>query len=478
MLTRAPGYVCPKSMALVLCLSCVTELFAEPVLSQRVAVERALREHPRLLALRESIAAFEAAELQAGLRPNPELSFEIEELRFSDAPELRSVASDSGGSIAGRSIESVDNGGFRGTELTLSVSQRIELGRKRAKRIALADQTTQVALWDYEIARGDVIAATRSAFIEVLAGQERVTLRRQLAEVAKAAADVVRERVEGGKVSPLQGNQADIAYAQARIELTSAERELASARALLAAQWGVSTPEFDAVEGDLEIVRSLPRPETLEVVLRDNPELSRWSAEVARREEAVKVERSKGVPDLTVSAGWRNAGLPDSSVTNFDSGGTFSGSSRSAYDDSRENSLLLQFSIPLPLFDRNQGRAREAEHRVREASYERRAYEAFALGRLAGLHERLSGLVYELGVLENEVLPAANKTYEGTREGFELGKFPFLNVLDAQRTLFEARNQHMKSLAAYHLGVVELERWLGSSLGDFTAVQPAETPAQ
>lgn len=477
MFNRVPGCICIQ-VAVCIAAAFPYAASAGPALTQREAIERALREHPALAAQRESIAAFEAAGEQAGLRLNPELIFEIEKFRFSDGPDRETVSTDTGGASTGRSLESIDNGALRESEITLAVSQTIELGRKRAKRFALADHATQVALWDYEVSRAEVIASTRQAFIAVLAGQERVALRQRLTEVADRASQTVRERVEGGKVSPLQGNRADIERAQTRIALTSAERALAAARFKLAAQWGATTPDFDAVTGDFAAMPQLPNWGNLNTALNSNPSLARWTAEIERRESAVNLARARGVPDLTLTAGWRNTGLPDSSATNFDGTGAVNGFSRSAFADSRDNSFVLGVSIPLPLFNRNQGSIREAEHRVRQAEYEKHAYASTATGNLAGLYEQLAGLAAEIDTLGNEIVPAAIDTYEGTQDGFELGKFPYINVLDAQRTLFEVRNQHMEALASYHAGVAELERLLGSALTDFNDTRPEEALPQ
>jgi len=463
--------------ALVLVLSALHGYAADTVLSQRAAVERALRDHPQLAAQRAAIQAVDAARVQAGLRPNPELSLQIEELRFSDGPDRDTVTFDAGGEVANRSLERVDNSGLAESEITLAISQRIELGRKRAKRIDLADEASQVALWDYEIARADVIARTRRAFVAVLAGQERVDLRSRLADIARIAAQTVRERVEGGKVSPLEGHRADIAYAQARIALTAAERDLHGAKTRLASQWGAAPTAVGRVAGHLAEVPALPDSDALQSALQNNPELGRWTSEIARLEAAAHVERAQRIPDLTVTAGWRNNGLPDASGSTFDGTGALDGFSRSDFDDDRENSLVVGLSIPLPLFDRNQGRIREAEHRVREAAHRRRALATDVTGQITDLRARLAGIRQEIQTLQEDILPAAADAHAATQTGFDLGKFSYLNVLDAQRTLFEVRNQHVEALAAYHAGVVELERMLGSGLAEFENVDPpTETP--
>ena len=69
------------------------------------------------------------------------------------------------------------------------------------------------------------------------------------------------------------------------------------------------------------------------------------------------------------------------------------------------------------------------------------------------------------------------KTYpDGTRavKGFDLGKFGFLDVLDAQRTLLAAKGQYLRALGETHRARIELDRLLGAS----EQTPPAERPAQ
>ena len=82
MLPRVHGPMCPLTTALGITLCLAQICAADTLLSEREAVLRALRDNPRLAAARESVAAYESAEFQARRRPNPELSFEIEEAMF------------------------------------------------------------------------------------------------------------------------------------------------------------------------------------------------------------------------------------------------------------------------------------------------------------------------------------------------------------------------------------------------------------
>ena len=428
------------------------------------AIEKALDRHPRLAAADSALSMAEARKTQAGLRPNPELSVEVEEFRLGSGPEVLATTRDPGGALVNSGRTFGAESGFSEAELTLSVAQRIELGGKRARRIAVAGEAEQVARWETEVARADVIADVRRAFLDVLGSQERVLMRQRLLTLAEEAASAVKARADAGKVTPLQGNRADIAVAQARIQLTAAERALNSARYTLAAQWDDSAPRFHRVKGDLYTVPDLPPIDALERRLHESPELYRRAAEIARAEASVELERARGVPDMTVSLGWRANGLSDRTTSTFDPSNALLTSSRSSFEDDWDNSFVLGFSVPLPFFDRNQGSIREARHRVSMVSHERRA-EALAIQtRLVRLHHELSALAEEVRELEEVVIPAATTTFDSTRVGFEGGKFSYLDVLDTQRTLFGVRNQHIEALAAYHKGIAEMERFIGHSL--------------
>ncbi|MGK2926565.1 MAG: TolC family protein, partial [Lysobacterales bacterium] len=62
--------------------------------------------------------------------------------------------------------------------------------------------------------------------------------------------------------------------------------------------------------------------------------------------------------------------------------------------------------------------------------------------------------------------------FDAATRGFELGKFSFLEVLDAQRTLFQAKTQHLRALAEGHRAAAEIERVLGNASSVTLAVTP------
>jgi cobalt-zinc-cadmium efflux system outer membrane protein len=230
-------------------------------------------------------------------------------------------------------------------------------------------------------------------------------------------------RVQAGKVSPVEETKAKVARASVQIELMRARKELEAARKRLAAGWGSTTARFESVAGNLD---SLPTPASLDSLqqrLSKNPDLARWATEITQRQALISMEKSKAIPDVTATVGASKYLMPN------------------------DYALVVGFSMPLPVFDRNQGRIQEAEHRLSKAEQDMRNTE----------------------VRITTALNTAYQALDAAREGYRLGKFGFLDVLDAQRTLFGAKNQYLMALANYHKSVADVERLVGSGMNETVA---------
>jgi cobalt-zinc-cadmium efflux system outer membrane protein len=80
---------------------------------------------------------------------------------------------------------------------------------------------------------------------------------------------------------------------------------------------------------------------------------------------------------------------------------------------------------------------------------------------VAETYQALSTAVSEIDALKATVIPGAQSAFDAASEGYRQGKFGYLDVLDAQRTLFEARGQYISALATYHKAVADMERAIG-----------------
>jgi cobalt-zinc-cadmium efflux system outer membrane protein len=320
---------------------------------------------------------------------------------------------------------------------TATIDFPIELGGKRAARLSVADRARELAQVELGNVRAGLRADVVRAFFGVLVAQERAALTRNSAELAARGADAVGKRVAAGKVSPVDETRARVDQANAQLEATEAIAELQSARQTLAALWGDPEPLFGGVQGDIELMPArAPVPE-LAKELDASPGLLTSRIEVDRRRALVDVERSKGVPDLTVSIGAKR----DNEVG--------------------RTQAIVGISIPLPFFDRNQGATYEALKRAEKASDEHQAARIRVLTELQQASNQLGVASASARTLKSTVLPAAQQAYDAATKGFEAGKFGFLDVIDAQRSLLQARARYLTALSTSNQAATAIDRLLG-----------------
>nr|WP_261797124.1 TolC family protein [Ralstonia sp. TCR112] len=171
--------------------------------------------------------------------------------------------------------------------------------------------------------------------------------------------------------------------------------------------------------------------------MENTPRAIRARLEIDRRQALANVERSKRVPDVTLTVGAKR----DSAANN--------------------NMAVLGIAVPLPLFDRNRGSQLEAQRLADKAFEDYRALQLEQNAALAQDVARLDAARAAVQSLRQDVLPGAQRAYDAARIGFDAGKFNFLDVLDAQRTLFQARAQYLAALSRAHQAAAGIDRILG-----------------
>jgi len=118
----------------------------------------------------------------------------------------------------------------------------------------------------------------------------------------------------------------------------------------------------------------------------------------------------------------------------------------------------------LPIFNRNQGNIMAAHERVDKATDESSALTLRLKSLLIKAYEDLIAVQNEITLLRDEILPGANSAFEVSRRGYELGKFGFLEMLDAQRTLFQNQTLYLRALTNYQYLVNEIERLIAAPI--------------
>ena len=389
----------------------------EKQLSLKEAIARALTYNPAVKAAFLEIEARHGEEAQSAVKPNPEFLVEID-------------------NFAG----SKDKTGFDAAESTFSLAQTIELGDKRLRRLQAAHLDASLAGWDYESVRVQVASATARAFVDVITAQERIRVLSESVGIAEKTKASVDARVKGGKASPIELDRVIVAAARAKALVTGEQARLDAAKRRLSVYWGSEKIDFGSAMGRLGNGKSAPTLETLKRLIDNNPALARWSDEVGRRVAQLDVEIGKSVPDIRVGAGIRHFAENDSVAA------------------------VASVSIPLQLFDTNKGNIAAAEQRIAKAERDREAARNELLGTLVEAVGELNIAATQLRAIETEVLPPAQSAFERTKIGYDEGKFDILNVLDAQRSVFEARLDLLTARADYEKARVRLEAIIGRDL--------------
>lgn len=382
---------------------------AEP-LSLAKAIELAMEGNPEVAAAKRQWEATEGQVLQGRSRPNPELAYSLEDTRSKTRTQ------------------------------SWQLNLPLELGGKRAARTKAAEKTREQAQAQLAELQATVRANVAAAYFDVLTAQERLVLARDSAALAKSSTDTVSKRVAAGKVSPVEESKARVAEAGVRVELAQAASEQRNALSRLFALLGRIDAPYTVLEGKAENLPSVPSLVDLQPLIASSPGVVLARIEVDRRKALTDLEQSKRVPDVTVSVGMQRS------------------------NETQRNVLLFGVSVPLPVFDRNQGNLLEALKLEDKARDELQAATVRLHSEVAQARERLSTITAEVQSLQQEVLPGAKSAYDAATIGFENGKFNFLEVLDAQRTYFTAKSQYLKALGEAHRAAADIDRLLGASM--------------
>ena len=389
------------------------------VLTLRDALALALSENPELAPFAWQERVNEARILQAGRRLNPELGLEVEDV--------------------------LGTGDFRGgreAQITLQLSQVIELGKKRAARTEVAAQARGVNKAEYELKRVEVLGDVAQRFIQVVANQKALELALTNLQLAADALRTVQERVTAGKGSALEESKAQVALARGELLVEGAQHELNAARKKLAASWRSTRPVFEKAEAELFAYTAVPPFEKFARHISSSPEIARWVSEKKLREAEVKLADARRIPNVTVGGGVRRMEGPG------------------------DQTFVFGISMPLQLFDRNQGGAAEARALLGRTEAEQKAAEVRLGIVLLGLYEEMVHDAHIMEAVQKEILPKAENALAISREGFAQGRFSYLEVLDAQRTIFDVKQEYIQAATSYHQFLVELERLIGQPIED------------
>jgi len=387
-------------------------------------LKTAINSHPSLGATWYEIIARQGKAQQAGLPANPALFGEIEEF---------------GGSG--------DNSEADAMSSRIGISQEFQLGGKINKRVREAEAAIRIADLGHQIEIIEIKAQVEKRFFKVFTLQELLSLQEEQVELIRKIHDVVVKRVKVGDTSSLDLAKSQVELAMAEVEIEQTRRELDAAKYVLASSWGAQFPHFTKISAQYKPVPNFTEQELKEVI-KQTPAWYLMEAQLAGADANLNLAMAEKTPDLELEGGIQH------------------------FNETKDHAFFLGISIPLPLFDRNQGGIAEAKALSRKVHYEN---EAELLDLYTELQEAWQTLVSSrkaVQSLESRVLPVAQNAYESINKAYNAGELDILSLLDAQRTWVETRRTHLNLLQEQENSRIEIERLIGKGATSAPVLSP------
>jgi len=368
----------------------------EPVALTLAEIEGlALSFNPTLAEAAARVRAARGEQFQVGLPPNPTVGY------------------------LGSEIGNEGRAGQQG----VVVGQEFIRGNKLGLNRVVASREAQRREQEFAAQERRVLTDVRIAFYEAFLAQRQFELTHNLQTIGQQAVSTAGALVkaqEGRRTDLLQaeieGQRADVALAQAESNVRGAWRRLA-------ALVGQQELPMQPLAADLDALRwKLSWNDTLAQLLRESPEVAEAQANVDRARAAVARACAEPVPDVTAQASVQ-------------------------YDDATEDTIAgAQVTLPLPLWNRNQGGIAKAQAELVAA---RRRLEAVELRLQHDLAEQFQ--LYETALarvetLKGQILERAQQNLDLTTEGYKAGELAFLDFLTVQRTYFQVNLEYLTAL--------------------------------
>lgn len=386
-------------------------------LTLNAAIARALARSPRIQSFEAARQSTQGQRRQAGVWQNPEIGVQAENIAGQD-----------------------DYRGFNSAEITYGVSQLVEIGGKRDARVAIADRSIDLADLDYQAARLDLVRDVTQAFAEAASAEEEVKIAQEQQNLAGDVLQSVTKRVDAAREPLIQKSKANVALATSRIALEKAQRDYDAALKILGNLMGegvgvnrIDTGSFYEIKPPLEAA-------DVKAAIERNPDITRWKQSIAKSEAEWELEKANAVPDPRINVGVRDFRNTDSKA------------------------FVVGVSIPLPILNSNQGNIAKAGAEVTKTKVDQKVSELSLGSEFVKALQAQQVAYAQATTLKDAVVPEAEHAFSLSRQGYTAGKFAYLEVLDAQRTLADARLQYVEALKEYHVQRANVERLTATHL--------------
>ncbi|MEW5683304.1 MAG: TolC family protein [Pseudomonadota bacterium] len=383
---------------------------AEPAPAYAELLAQSQSTAPRLAEARADIARAQGLARQAAVFPNPTVGIQME--NFSGSGPYR---------------------GTRLSETTATLQQPLELGGKRQARMAAGRAEVGAAQARARRAQVDYAFDLAVGYATAEASDRRMALAQETLTLAQEDARIASALVDAGREAELRRLQAQAAVQSARAGVDEAKAARATAFGNLTALSGAPAPLTSVTTSLLD-----SRDPLIRGVTPASATAAAYVAAQAEREAATRrlqVERRRAVPDVTVSVGFRR------------------------FEEADATAMIAGVSVPLPLFDRNRGNIAAAQADISAADARMNAARLEAEAAVRVSVERIAAAETRV-VAAKEGERTAEEAYRLARVGYEAGKLPLVELVNARRALADARAQTIAA-AVERIGAQAAQARLG-----------------
>src|SRR5467141_1794159 len=381
--------------------------------AQKIAGES----NPTLRQAEAEIRAAKARQQQSGLYPNPTVAYTGDEIR--------------GGSVGG---------GKQG----FFVQQTVVTGGKLSLSRAVFGKDVKLAELEAEEQKMRVQSAVRMAFLRVLAAQELLDARRDMAMIAQDAAETQRRLMNTGQADETEVLEAEVEAQRMRMTARRQENTLREEWRSLTAVIGQPDLPLTTVGGDLE--KGWPdvnEEEAVEAIAKESPAVRIADAAEARAQTVLGRARRESIPDIQVRGGMEYNHELLGSVP-FAKG--WEG--------------IAEIAVQVPIFNRNQGNVAAARADIDRAGQEKKRISLTLRERAASVVDQYANARLMAVEYRDEMLPRAKKAYGlmVERHGQMLASYP--RVLEVQRKLYELQLEYIAALESVWTNGIALQGYL------------------
>ena len=382
------------------------------------AIEIAINNNPLIKSKKHNIGTYEGRIKQAGLLPNPEIEFFTQETP-------------------------TNNIGFDQSQNSVALFQKLETGGKRKLRVKAAKKEKNVIEMDLQTTIIEITAKVKKSFFNILTVQDELKFAKETLEIAKSLMAISNEKFKTGDIAKIEILKAEIELSNAKMRVQEVERKHLNSVKMLQTVIGVP----DIAMNNLFPISTANTPSLNldnlnDLLLNNHPALKARKKVVDLSQIKITEAKRMAIPDINATIGYKRLSSTDI------------------------NTVQAGIEIPLPIFNRNQGKIIEAKALSHKAKDDAEIVRNQLLLQLSNAFSLYISTREQVHFFDDTIILKAEESLKIASQGYEHGEFDYLEVLDAQRTLANTRISYLKILNELFSSITEIEKLVGVKISD------------